>query len=59
MTAFIALLRRQSLTALGTFDALSPQLRGLLRDGRYALLRRLVDDLKFDEAAQALEDSLT
>jgi len=59
MTAFIALLRRQSLAALGTFDALSPQLRGLLRDGRYALLRRLVDDLKFDEAAQALEDSLT
>jgi HPt (histidine-containing phosphotransfer) domain-containing protein len=57
MAAFVALLRQQSLSALSSFDALSPRLRGLLSDDRYALLRGLVDDLKFNEAAQALEDS--
>jgi hypothetical protein len=58
MAAFIALLRQQSLSALSSFDTLSPRLRGLLSDDRYALLRALVDELKFNEAAQALEDSM-
>jgi PAS domain S-box-containing protein len=51
----IDLLRRQSLSALTRFMAVGPQLRRLLGEEPYAIVRRQMDDLKFDSAAEALE----
>ncbi|MEO8523922.1 MAG: PAS domain S-box protein [Caldimonas sp.] len=55
MGELIRLLRQQSLTALNRFDAVSHALRGKLGPTSYARVSALVDDLKFNDAADALE----
>ncbi|MEP6874255.1 MAG: Hpt domain-containing protein, partial [Burkholderiales bacterium] len=53
----IDLLRQQSLSAMDRFSAISPQLRGLMSKGSYELVRSQIDNLQFNEAAEALEAS--
>jgi CheY-like chemotaxis protein len=50
-------LRQHSLSALYRFDALAPQLRSLLGTKRFAVVRDQLDDLKFMDAANVLEES--
>jgi len=54
----IALLREQNLSALESFDALSPQLRHVLGEEPYSTARRLIDGLQFSEAADSLESTV-
>jgi PAS domain S-box-containing protein len=53
----IEALRQHSLSALYRFDALAPQLRSLLGEGSFEIVRDQLDDLKFMEAAKVLEAS--
>jgi PAS domain S-box-containing protein len=52
----VGMLRVHSLTALERFNSLSPQLRRLMGPAAFDILSEHVDNLQFDEAAQALED---
>ena len=55
MTELVDLLRQQSLAALDRFQLIAPALRRQLGETSYARISGLVDDLKFVEAADALE----
>jgi len=57
LVELIELLRTQSLTAMSRFAALSPQLRQHLGEPSFELLRDHVDNLRFTDAAKALDDS--
>jgi PAS domain S-box-containing protein len=54
MADFVALLRRQSLSAVERFSTLSPQLVRLLGRDSYELVRACVNNLQFSEAAREL-----
>jgi HPt (histidine-containing phosphotransfer) domain-containing protein len=49
-----ALLRQQSLTALDRFRVISPQLRQYMGSVSYGVMRRHIDNLEFDDAANEL-----
>jgi hypothetical protein len=49
-----ALLRQQSLTALDRFGVISPQLRQYMGSVSYSVMRRHIDNLDFDDAANEL-----
>ena len=49
-----ALLRQQSLTALDRFSVISPQLRQYMGSVSYGVMRRHIDNLEFDDAANEL-----
>ena len=49
-----ALLRQQNLTALDRFKVLTPQLRQSIGSVSYGAMRRYIDNLEFDEAANEL-----
>jgi PAS domain S-box-containing protein len=51
----VELLRQQSLSAIDYFSSISPQLRGLLSEESYELVRNHIDNLQFTDAANALE----
>jgi CheY-like chemotaxis protein len=53
----VVLLRQQSLSAMGRFSSISPQLRRLLSKGSYERVRVHIDNLQFSDAANALEAS--
>ncbi|MEP7295248.1 MAG: PAS domain S-box protein, partial [Burkholderiales bacterium] len=53
----IDLLRQQSLSAMDRFSAISPQLRGRMSKDAYEFVRSRIDNLQFNEAAEALEVS--
>jgi PAS domain S-box-containing protein len=50
----VDLLRRQSLSATERFNALAPQLRRLLSKSSYDIVRNHVDNLQYNDAAEAL-----
>ncbi|MET0517566.1 MAG: hypothetical protein ABW005_01905, partial [Burkholderiaceae bacterium] len=54
LAELIDLLRRQSLSAMDSFERLSPQLRRRLGKVAYAALQEQVGRLQFGEAAEAL-----
>ena len=54
---FVELLRQQSLSALDRFSALSPQLQRLLGPACYTQVREHIDNLRFTDAAKALEEA--
>jgi PAS domain S-box-containing protein len=56
LAQLVDLLREQSLSALDHFRSLSPQLRRLLGKDSYELVRGHMDNLKFSDAAKALEE---
>jgi HPt (histidine-containing phosphotransfer) domain-containing protein len=49
-----ALLRQQSLAALDRFSVISPQLRQYMGSVSYGVMRRHIDNLEFDDAANEL-----
>jgi CheY-like chemotaxis protein/two-component sensor histidine kinase len=51
----VDLLRHQSLSATDRFNALAPQLRALLSEGSYDIVRDHMENLQFSDAAEALE----
>jgi PAS domain S-box-containing protein len=53
----IEAMRQQSLSALYRFDAVSPQLRSLLGEKKFEIVRDQLEDLKFIEAAETIEAS--
>ena len=53
----VRLLRRQSLYARERFNSISPQLQHSLGDRAHGLVRTCIDDLRFCDAADALEES--
>ena len=53
----VALLQQQSLSAMGRFQVLSPQLRQFLSKESYELLSDHIDNLQFSDAAKVLETS--
>jgi CheY-like chemotaxis protein len=53
----IEALRQHSLSALYRFDSLSPQLRSMLGDKSFEIVRDQLEDLKFSEAVKVLEES--
>jgi PAS domain S-box-containing protein len=53
----IEALRQHSLSALYRFDALSPQLRSLLGEASFEIVRDQLENLSFTEAAKVLEES--
>jgi PAS domain S-box-containing protein len=55
---FVVLLHQHSLSAMGRFAALSPQLRRLLGQAKYEIVRSQMEKLQFGEAALALAPSL-
>ena len=55
LTEFVGLLRQQKLSAMDRFKALSPQLRGHLRQGEYELVEEHLGNLRFGDAADILE----
>jgi HPt (histidine-containing phosphotransfer) domain-containing protein len=52
-----ALLRQQSLTALDRFSVIAPQLRQYMGSVSYGVMRRHIDNLEFDDAANELMKS--
>jgi PAS domain S-box-containing protein len=54
---FNALLRKQSLAAVDSFTALSPQLRHSMGQTLYEQLRLQIDNLQFEEAANLLQST--
>jgi PAS domain S-box-containing protein len=52
----VNLLHDQSLSALDRFKSLSPQLRRLLGKNSYELVHQHMDNLRFSDAAKALEE---
>jgi PAS domain S-box-containing protein len=50
-------LRQQSLSAIYRFDAFSSQLRSLLGEKKFEIVREQLDDLKFIAAAETLAES--
>jgi hypothetical protein len=52
------LLQQQNMSAVDRFNSLSPQLRGLLSRRTYDAVRDHIDNLKFGDAAQLLEETL-
>jgi HPt (histidine-containing phosphotransfer) domain-containing protein len=59
LSELIDLLRQQSLSALDRFNAVSHTLRGVLDANDYARLGGMVDDLRFNEAADLLDAMVT
>jgi PAS domain S-box-containing protein len=57
VTELIGALRQQSLSALCRFDAVSSQLRSMLGEKKFEVVRDLLDDLKFIAAAETLAES--
>jgi PAS domain S-box-containing protein len=57
LAELILSLRQQSLSARHRFDALSGDLRSMLGDGKFKIVRDQVENLKFMEAAKVIEDS--
>jgi PAS domain S-box-containing protein len=57
LAELIEALRQQSLSALYRFDAFSSQLRVLLGEKKFEIVRDQLDDLKFIEAAETLAES--
>ena len=53
---FVELLRDQSLSAIDTFDSISPQLHRALGEGAYGRVRDHIDNLRFSDAANVLEE---
>jgi len=51
----IALLRQQNLSAAARFMSISPQIYGLLGKETYELAREHIDNLRFRDAADALQ----
>ncbi len=56
LEGLVALLRIQSLSAMGRFVSLSDQLRRLLSESAYEVVRDHTNNLRFGDAADALED---
>jgi CheY-like chemotaxis protein/nitrogen-specific signal transduction histidine kinase/HPt (histidine-containing phosphotransfer) domain-containing protein len=54
---FIELLRQQSLSAMDRFGSISPQLRRVLSEDSYELVRGHIENLQFSDAVGALEAS--
>jgi hypothetical protein len=54
---FVDLLRQQSLSAMDRFGSISPQLRRVLSEDSYELVRGHIENLQFSDAARALEAS--
>jgi HPt (histidine-containing phosphotransfer) domain-containing protein len=50
-------LRQQSLSARYRFDAISGELRSMLGDGTFEIVRHQVENLRFMEAAKVIEES--
>ena len=57
MVDLIDLLRQQSLSAMDRFSSISRQLQSLLGKESYELVRDHVDNLRFSDAANALEET--
>jgi HPt (histidine-containing phosphotransfer) domain-containing protein len=57
LAELVDLLRQQSLSAMQRFTSISPQLRGVLGKDSYELVRAHIDNLRFSDAANALEAS--
>ena len=55
LTDLIELLRQQNLSAAARFKSISPQLYGLLGKETYELAREHIDNLRFRDAAEALQ----
>jgi PAS domain S-box-containing protein len=55
LAELVGLLRRQQLSAMDRFKALSPQLRSHLRGGDYERVEEHLDSLRFSDAADILE----
>jgi len=55
LTDLIELLRQQNLSAAARFMSISPQLHGLLGKETYDLAREHIDNLRFRDAADALQ----
>ena len=55
LAELVGLLRQQRLSAMDCFKALSPQLRGHLRQGEYERVEDHLDSLRFGDAADILE----
>jgi hypothetical protein len=55
LAALILLLRQMRMSARDSFIALAPALQGLLGAAALRLVRTQIDNLEFDEAADALE----
>jgi len=58
LAELVGLLRQQRLSAMDRFKALSPQLRGHLRQGEYERVEEHLDSLRFGDAADILESKL-
>jgi HPt (histidine-containing phosphotransfer) domain-containing protein len=52
---FISMLRLHNMSAIDSFNAQLPQLRRLLSQHSYDIVRGHIENLKFDEAARLLE----
>jgi hypothetical protein len=52
---FIRILRLQSMSALNRFAPIAPQLRSLLGQDSFEIIREHMDNLRFVEAADALQ----
>ena len=52
---FIGMLRMHNMSAVDSFNSQLPQLRGLLSQHSYEIVRDHISNLKFDEAARLLE----
>ena len=55
LAELVGLLRQQRLSAMDRFKALSPQLRGHLRQGDYERVEEHLESLRFGDAADILE----
>jgi CheY-like chemotaxis protein len=55
LAELVSLLRQQRLSAMDRFKALSPQLRGHLRQSEYQRVQEHLDGLRFSDAADILE----
>ena len=58
LAELVGLLRQQRLSAMDRFKALTPQLRGHLRQGDYDRVEDHLDNLRFSDAADILETGL-